>query len=201
MSRLSMIISLYHLLALSIVSIGQSYEDEIGKFQDELNADYLDVEKSPLTKKDRRKFKGHNFFAIDSTFRVEAELIKIDDNEKYQLKTTTRGVRNFTKYAKAKFVLSGRTFELSVYQSDRLKSTPGYEDYLFLPFTDLTSGRETYGGGRYIDLRIPDDEVLVIDFNKSYHPYCAYNDNYSCIVPPRENRLDTRVEAGVRNLR
>ncbi|MBP7982432.1 MAG: DUF1684 domain-containing protein, partial [Kaistella sp.] len=74
----------------------------------------------------------------------------------------------------------------------------GYEDYLFLPFRDETNGKETYGGGKYIDLRIPDGNEIVIDFNQSYQPYCAYNAyDYSCPIVPEENFLPLRIEAGV----
>jgi len=74
---------------------------------------------------------------------------------------------------------------------------PGWEDYLFLPFLDDTNGNTTYGGGRYVDLRIPKNDTITIDFNTAYSPYCAYNENYSCPIVPRENYLDIKVKAGV----
>ena len=74
----------------------------------------------------------------------------------------------------------------------------GYEDYLFLPFLDDTNGEESYGGGRYIDCRIPEGDTIEIDFNKAYNPYCAYNENYSCPIVPRENYLAIEVKAGVK---
>ncbi len=77
--------------------------------------------------------------------------------------------------------------------------TTDFENYLFLPFTDLTNGNGTYGGGRYIDLEIPKGDTMVIDFNKSYNPYCAYNGKYSCPIPPKENDLNIAIKAGVKN--
>jgi uncharacterized protein len=77
---------------------------------------------------------------------------------------------------------------------------PEYKDYLFLPFTDLTNGVQTYQGGRYLDLRIPQGDEIVIDFNQSYNPYCAYSGRYSCPVVPSENHLDMEVLAGVKSL-
>jgi uncharacterized protein (DUF1684 family) len=74
----------------------------------------------------------------------------------------------------------------------------GMEDYLFLPFLDETNGFETYGGGRYLDLRIPVGDTIEIDFNTAYNPFCAYNEKYSCPIVPRENYLQTRIEAGVK---
>ena len=74
---------------------------------------------------------------------------------------------------------------------------PEYEDYLFIPFNDLTNGNETYDAGRYMDLETTDENTIVIDFNKAYNPYCAYNDEFSCPIPPRENDLDVEIIAGV----
>ena len=79
-----------------------------------------------------------------------------------------------------------------------LSKKPGYANYLFVPITDLTNGEETYGGGRYIDLRGPLGKVVELDFNKAYNPYCAYGGKYSCPIPPIENHLGLRIEAGVK---
>ena len=87
---------------------------------------------------------------------------------------------------------------LHIYQSRSLMSSEKYKEHLFIPFTDLTSGRETYGGGRYIDLYISDiiNNTYVIDFNKAYNPYCAYNNSFSCPLPPKENLLQVAIRAG-----
>ena len=74
----------------------------------------------------------------------------------------------------------------------------GYEDYLFLPFLDNTNGEESYGGGRYVEARIPEGDTIIIDFNKAYNPYCAYNEKYSCPIVPRQNYLPIEVKAGVK---
>jgi uncharacterized protein (DUF1684 family) len=81
-------------------------------------------------------------------------------------------------------------------------AVPEYKDHLFLPFTDLTSGEETYTAGRYIDLSFEDiiDNKVVIDFNKAYNPYCAYvSGKYNCPIPPRENTLSVAILAGEKN--
>jgi uncharacterized protein (DUF1684 family) len=114
----------------------------------------------------------------------------------------TTGVREpeYRKYGEVHFVLQGQQLRLNVYQSLDLVHTPGYEDYLFIPFTDLTNGHETYGGGRYLDFRIPKAASVWLDFNRAYNPYCAYTSGkYSCPVPPPENRLPVAVRAGVRS--
>ena len=74
---------------------------------------------------------------------------------------------------------------------------PEYSNHLFIPFNDITNGVETYDAGRYIDLEIPKGDTIIIDFNKAYNPYCAYNDGYSCPIPPEENNLEVEVKAGV----
>ncbi len=88
--------------------------------------------------------------------------------------------------------------KLPVYQNIELSKGAEYENYLFLPFTDLTNGEETYGGGRYLDLEGPLEGIVELDFNMAYNPYCAYNDRYSCPIPPKENHINVRVEAGVK---
>lgn len=179
---------------------GQSYEQEIHEFQNELNEEFLDPEESPLTKQERKKFSGHSFFPINKKYRVEAKFVKIDNSLPFQMKTTTDRLSTYEKYGEAIFEIDGKLLKLSIYQSHRLRQTEKYENYLFLPFTDLTNGEETYGGGRYIDLYIPSKETIIIDFNKAYNPSCAYNHSYSCPIPPKENDLNIKIIAGVKNL-
>ena len=95
--------------------------------------------------------------------------------------------------------MKSKSKNLNVYQSEESLTTEGYQDYLFLPFLDDTNGESTYGGGRYIDLRIPEGNLIIIDFNKAYNPLCAYNEKYSCPIVPRLNYLSTEVKAGLMN--
>ena len=88
---------------------------------------------------------------------------------------------------------------MNIYQNLELISKPEYVDYLFVPFTDLTNGKGSYSGGRYIDTRIPPGKKIVLDFNKAYNPYCAYNGKYSCPIPPEENHLEVEIRAGVKD--
>lgn len=115
------------------------------------------------------------------------------------MKTTTERLPVYDKYGTLTFELDDKTYKLSVYQSHSLRNNKKYKNYLFLPFTDLTNGNETYGGGRYIDFTIPDSDVVVIDFNKAYNPYCVYSDKYSCPIPPKENHLPIKITAGIKN--
>ena len=167
------------------------------QFQEELDQHYADPEKSPLTKKDRRKFKGLPFFDVDSNFRVVAQFKRTEGSSPFQMKTTTDRLPTYEKYGEATFEIKGVSYTLSLYQNHKYRDVEKYKNDLFLPFTDATNGNETYGGGRFIDLLIPEGDKIIIDFNKAYNPYCAYNHAYSCPIPPKENDLDTRIEAGV----
>ncbi|MFG6687128.1 DUF1684 domain-containing protein [Mariniflexile sp. HNIBRBA6329] len=168
------------------------------EFQRELNAEYKDATTSPLKDKDRKHFEGLEFFKFDEAYVVTATLKRTPDTKFFNMKTTTDRVSKERVYGILTFELKGNTYQLNVYQGKDLMERDGYEDYLFLPFLDETNGLESYGGGRYIDARIPKGDTMEIDFNKAYNPYCAYNDKYSCPIVPRENYLKTRIEAGVK---
>ncbi|HUH29610.1 DUF1684 domain-containing protein [Gelidibacter sp.] len=168
------------------------------EFQRNLNAEFKDASKSPLKKKDRRAFKALDFFKVDSLYVVQATFTKSTDEKPFQMKTTTDRLLTYIKYGEISFNLKDGSHTLSVYQDQDLMNEEGFEDYLFLPFLDDTNGDESYGGGRYIDLRIPDGDVITIDFNTAYNPYCAYNEAYSCPIVPRENYVNVEVRAGVK---
>ena len=167
------------------------------QFQLNMNRRYSDETESPLTETDRKKFKGLPFFTIDTQYTVVAKLKRIEDSKPFEMKTTTARRLEYVVYAIVTFKIRDKEHQLNLYKSYG-SSMPDYEDYLFLPFTDETSGDRSYGGGRFIDLRIPDGEEIIIDFNQAYNPYCAYNHKYSCPIPPKENHVATRIEAGVK---
>lgn len=169
------------------------------EFQRNLNAEFKDASKSPLKKKDRRDFKALDFFKFDSLYVVQATFTKLTDQEPFQMKTTTDRLPTYLKYGEISFTLKDETHTLTVYQDQDLMKEEGFEDYLFLPFLDDTNGDETYGGGRYLDLSIPDGDSLTIDFNTAYNPYCVYNEKYSCPIVPRDNYVDVEVRAGVKD--
>ncbi len=167
-------------------------------FQREMNAEYKDASTSPLKVADRKEFEGLDFFKYDSTYVVKALFTKSENERSFKMKTTTNRLPEYVKYGVVEFFLNGEIHQLNIYQNLELITQAGYEDYLFLPFLDETNGLESYGGGRYIDLRTPQRNSITIDFNSAYNPYCAYNDNYSCPLVPRENYLKTKIEAGVK---
>ncbi|MBN2868750.1 MAG: DUF1684 domain-containing protein [Flavobacteriaceae bacterium] len=186
--------------AITMLSCAQDKQPILGEteWQKEMNAEYKDASTSPLKEKDRSDFKSLDFFKFDSTYVVTATLKRTPNTEWFKMKTTTSRESEERIFGILTFQLKGKTFSLNVYQGKELMKDEDFKDYLFLPFLDNTNGDTTYGGGRYIDLRIPEGDTIEIDFNKAYNPYCAYNERYSCPIVPRENYLDTKIEAGVK---
>lgn len=166
--------------------------------QIELNEEFSNPETTILEPEDFKNFHGLEFYPIDEKFIVKAKLVRTPDEKPFLMPTTTARTPEYVKYGEAHFSLDGKDFVLNLFKSTQPYDEPGYEDYLFLPFTDLTSGEGSYGGGRFLDQRIPEGDTMVIDFNKAYNPYCAYNARYSCPIPPKENDLLIRIEAGVK---
>ena len=170
----------------------------VAKFQKELNAEYADAKTSPLIAEDLAVFKTLDFYPANETFFVVAKLVRTQKEKPFEMETSTDRKPLYVKYGELYFTINGLDFELNVYKNIELLKKKEYKNYLFLPFSDLTSGAESYIGGKYIDLRIPKGDTIVIDFNTSYNPYCAYNYKYSCPKVPLENDLDVEIKAGVK---
>lgn len=190
------------LVLLSLNSCSQEKKDpiikEIKEFQQKLNIEYADVKTSPLTKEDAISFSSLPFFPIDKKYHVLADFKRTPNEKPFDMLTTTSRLAKYVKYGEASFLLDGKKQTLNIYQSLTLREKPEYKDYLFLPFTDETTGKESYEGGRYIELKIPKENKIVIDFNKAYNPYCAYNHKYSCPIPPKGNHVQIAVRAGIK---
>lgn len=188
------------LLLFPILGSGQEKFDEVKVqvFQNELTTEFADSVKSPLTPEDRRNFHGLDFYAPNAKYFVNAKFRRTKDEKPFQMKTSTSRLPVYVKYGEVTFLLEGKEFKLNVYQNVELVKKKEFIDYLFLPFSDLTSGKETYIGGRYIDVRIPKGDIMDIDFNQAYNPYCAYNHKYSCPIVPLENDLQIEIRAGVK---
>lgn len=181
-----------------IYSQGNKSTKEAIKFQKNLNKEFSNKEKSPLTEGDLKLFKELDFFPIDTNFIVTAKLKFFKDSKTFKMQTNTDRLPIYKTYASATFTLKGKEFVLNIYQNEKLLQTTEFEDYLFLPFTDKTNGDGSYGGGRYMDLEIPKGDTMVIDFNQAYNPSCAYNEKYSCPIPPKANDLNIEIKAGVK---
>ena len=189
------------LISICLISLQLSAQKNVKdsqKFQQKLNKEFANKEESPLTEEGFKTFKSLDFFPIDTTYIVVAKLKFIKNSKSFGMKTTTDRLPVYKLYAIATFKIKGVEYNLEIYQNQKLILTTDFEDYLFLPFTDKTNGESTYGGGRYLDLKIPDGDTTIIDFNKAFNPYCAYNHKYSCPIPPKANQLNVEINAGVK---
>ena len=175
-----------------------SAQETAKEFQDTLNKEFTNRDESPLTEEDFKTFKGLDFYPINEKFIVEAKFVRTPNEKVFKMKTTGTRLPEYIKYGELFFTIDGKEFKLNLYQNVELTKKKGYEDSLFLPFSDLTCGKESYIGGRYIDMRIPKSNTVTIDFNKAYNPYCAYNHQYSCPIVPLDNDLAIAILAGVK---
>jgi uncharacterized protein (DUF1684 family) len=192
------------LVLLTLFNVGFAQEkfdvSVVEKFQKDLNVEYADAKTSPLMAEDLAHFKALDFYPINEKAYVIAQFIRTENEKPFEMPTSTTRKPMYVKYGEARFLLDGKEFKLNLYRNIELSKKEEYKDYLFLPFSDLTSGKESYIGGKYIDLKIPTGDTIAIDFNLSYNPYCAYNYKYSCPKVPLENDLAIEIKAGVKKL-
>ena len=170
-----------------------SYTDSLHQYQQ------LYIKNHEVVKGDDKKF--IRFFPVNKKYLVTASFSKTNDSKGFVMKTSGTKTSKFFRYGIINFFIDKKPYHLTVYQSEDLQNKKQYKNYLFIPFTDLTSGNESYGGGKYIDITTEDikENKIVIDFNKAYNPYCAYTTGYNCPIPPRENFLLVAIKAGEMN--
>ena len=174
---------------------------EIIQFQIKMNEEFKNPETSPLPDRYRKNFESLDYFDPNPDFIVKAKFVRTPNALPFLMPTTTDRKSEEILFGIANFQLNGITQQLEIYQNRKLMLEEKYKDYLFLPFTDKTNGEETYSGGRYLDLSIPKGDSIIIDFNKAYNPYCAYNKKYSCPIVLSINALDIKVLAGVKDFK
>ena len=143
---------------------------------------------SPI--EDKATFKGLPYFEIDPTWKVLGKIDKVKSGQKFEIQMTGGETETYEPYGNISFEKEGKKVSLKIFINS--------EGMLFLPFKDLTSGKENYGAGRYIDLdpKNEKDSQIEIDFNLAYHPFCAYNHTFTCPLPPAENLIPMAVTAG-----
>lgn len=173
------------------------YVAQLNQERKDKDSFFLNSEQSPLEEK--TNFKGLNYFTPNPTFKITANVIPYHStaqDKQVAVPMTDGSVETYEKYGFAEFTLAGESeaAELNVYRLLIYKHDKG----LSILFKDATAPQETYGGGRYLDFKTEDikEGKLTIDFNNAYNPYCAYNHTYSCPIPPKENTLPVRIEAG-----
>jgi uncharacterized protein (DUF1684 family) len=191
---------LFVLIALGLQALAQpdekAWRAELTTYWFKIDSAFRDTLHSPLPAPERKAFKALERYPIDLAYRVEAQF-ESNEGPVFGMKTTSEREPKYRSVGTLRFVLQGKEEQLIVYKNIDLSRLDEYRNYLFVPFTDLTNGETTYGGGRYIDLEGPLGGTVTLDFNKAYNPYCAYGGLYSCPIPPEENHLELRVEAGV----
>ena len=173
-----------------------SYQAAIGGYRAEKDAFFKSSPHSPIPAEEREAFTGLPYYPIDEDLvfdGLKLEPYAGDEPSSFQIPTSDAKLRPAHRAGTFSFTLGGAPRRLMAYVMNE-----GNPESLFLPFLDETSGRETYGAGRYLDLEPDEDGTYAIDFNQAYHPSCVYAPQYSCPLTPAENRLATRIEAGER---
>lgn len=148
---------------------------------------------SPLPMDQRAEFEGLDYFDLDPDYRFDVEIREHDTKETVTVATTTEGEREYVEWGEFDFTVDGEACTLQVY------SRGDDDEGFWLPFRDATSGEETYGAGRYLELGADDrtgDGAWVVDFNRAYSPFCAYNPAYECPLVPMANWLNVEIRAG-----
>lgn len=166
--------------------------NEITAFRAQKDEFFENHPQSPLPPDQKKNFDGLKYFPVNSALEFEIEIEEYEDQQTVTIQTTTGDLREFIRFGKIRFVVDGQQAALTVFSN---------EHGFFIPFVDALAGEETYGAGRYLEPEMLPDGKLVLNFNLAYNPYCAYNELYSCPLPPTENRLSVAIRAGEKNFK
>ena len=165
---------------------------DLDAFRADKDVFFREDRRSPLTDEQRAHFAGLSYFPETPELEIEGALETdgVDRDEPIVMQTSTGGEQTYHRAGVVRFEVDGRPAQVTLYASPDMHE-------LFLPFRDATSGMDTYGAGRYLEVERPEvNGHVVIDFNAAYNPYCAYNPNWSCPIPPGENWLAVPIRAG-----
>lgn len=170
---------------------------DAAKYQKDLAEFYKNPSSTPLSAEDKKAFKGITFFPINNKFVVEANFVANDTGKVIPFATSANKVKSYRELGVAHFEIDGKAQTITLYEPAQM--IQGAEDLVFIPFRDATSGLTSYGAGRYLELTKNDlkKQPIILDFNRAYNPYCAYSADYNCPIPPQNNTLSVKIEAGV----
>jgi uncharacterized protein (DUF1684 family) len=172
------------------------YKDAVEGFRLDKDEFFKTDPRSPLPESERAAFTGLPYYPVDEGLAFEDRVLEPytgDEPSNFQIPTSDGQLRPAHRAGVLRFELDGEPRQLTAYTFDG-----GDGESLFVPFLDQTSGTETYGAGRYLDLEPEADGTYALDFNLAYHPSCVYDAKFSCPLTPAENRLPLRIEAGER---
>jgi uncharacterized protein (DUF1684 family) len=173
-----------------------SYPDAVTSFRADKDDFFGTSPHSPIPVEERSGFTGLPYYPVDESLRFDDRMLEPytgAEPSDFQIPTSDGKLRPAHRAGHLSFEVDGASYRLTAYTFDG-----GDGDSLFVPFLDRTSGTETYGAGRYLDLEPEDDGTYALDFNLAYHPSCVYDPKFSCPLTPAENRLPIRIEAGER---
>jgi uncharacterized protein (DUF1684 family) len=183
------------ILTSSFAYCQNDYVNELLIHRELVDNEFGDTAQSILPDSIALKFTHLNYFKPNINYKVKCRFKKSISQE-FNMLTSKGENKKFRRYGYLKFKLKGKRFKLPIYQNIRLMKLDKYKDYIFIPFTDLTSGNQVYGGGRYVETTIPHGKKYILDFNYAFNPYCHYTSGYNCPIPPSENFLNIEILAG-----
>lgn len=173
----------------------QSYDEQIAAFRAEKDNEFRTGSDSPVPPDARAGFQGLLYFDVDPAYRVPAALVEsAQSNVVIEMDRTDGQRERMRVIGLLEFTLFGERHTLTAF----LPETATNRERLFVPFRDATNREETYGGGRYLDLGRSPTGLYDLDFNRAYNPFCVYDPEYICPLPPRENTLPLPIRAGER---
>lgn len=172
------------------------YGDAIRAFREDKDAYFRTGSGSLIPAAERADFAGLTYFGVDESLAFEGLALEPyagDEPVSFEIPTSDGRLRPAERAGIFRFEVAGMACTLTGY-----RFAGDEEGAVFVPFLDRTSGTETYGAGRYLDMEAEPDGTYILDFNLAYHPSCVYDTRFSCPLTPAENRLPVRIEAGER---
>ena len=158
--------------------------EQFRKSKDDFFAHYPD---SPLTHEQKKAFTGLRYFPENPALALEVTVEEFPEKKTITMQTSTGDVQDYQRFGRFYFTVDGQEAQLTLYADEHV---------FFLPFADSLAGTETYPAGRYLEPHLLENGKFRVDFNYAYNPYCAYNERWSCPIPPAENRLKVPIRAG-----
>ena len=170
----------------------EAYTSEVAELREQKDDAFRTAGDSPVPSEKREALLPLRYYAVDPNYAVPAALKLSDERPVFEMPTSTGALRRMQLVGELQFTLQGQQRSLGAFVEEGTQRI----ERLFVPFADLTTGKETYSAGRYLDIEPTGTGYYTVDFNRAYNPYCAYNASYECPYPPPSNRLDVAILAG-----